>query len=248
MQYRNRIYQSYFSDHFSYTHIISKDAYDFTAMVYKKRFSTFIPKDKTAKIIDIACGSGNFVYFLQKEGYINTSGIDLSEEQIAMANKIGVPNVAVHDLLSFLPKWPNEFDMIVASDIIEHFTKTEVIQFLDAIRGALKPQGVVLICTCNGFSLFGASTVFADFTHEVGFTPISLAQVLRACGFSEVEVYGEKPIAYDLRSKIRQILWGAVNRMLRVFLYIERGYGREVTSKRPTYIFESRIFAVARKP
>jgi 2-polyprenyl-3-methyl-5-hydroxy-6-metoxy-1,4-benzoquinol methylase len=247
MEYRNRMYKSFISQHWTYTQQLTKDAFDFLATVYNKRFMPFLPKDKMAKIVDIACGSGHFLYFLQKEGYANTSGIDLSGEQIAKAKEIGVKNVQEGDLFEFLPKWSNEFDMIVANDIIEHFTKNEIIQFLDSIHAALKPHGLVLISTGNAFSLFGAGTVFVDFTHEVFFTPISLAQVLRACGFTDVEVHGEKVISRDLRSKMRQILWRAVSKLLLSYIYIEKGFGRKVITKDRDYILEPRMFAVAKK-
>jgi len=144
-----------------------------------------------------------------------------------------------------LSKFNNEFDMIIANDIVEHLKKQEVIQFLDAIYASLKPTGVLLLGTVNAFSLFGAAMVFVDFTHEVGFTPISLAQVLRACGFAEVKVYGEKPVPHDLRSRIRQIFWSLLSRLLLTFLYVERGRGRE--SKGQSWILEPRMFALAKK-
>ncbi len=245
MDYRSRCYQSFISKHWAYSHKLSKDAFDFMALKFRKQFMAFLPKDKTAKIVDLACGTGHFLYFLQKEGYTNTLGVDISKEQITLAKEMGVKNVRVEDLFLFLSECPNEFDMIIANDIIEHLKKQEVMQFLDAIYASLKPAGVLLLGTVNAFSLFGAAMVFVDFTHEVGFTPISLAQVLRACGFAEVDVYGEKPVPHDIRSKIRQILWLFLKGLLLSFLYVERGGGREGQGK--FYILEPRMFALAKK-
>jgi 2-polyprenyl-3-methyl-5-hydroxy-6-metoxy-1,4-benzoquinol methylase len=245
MDYRSRCYESFISKHWAYSHKLNKDTFDFMALKYKKQFLPFLPKDKKAKIVDIACGAGHFLYFMQKEGYEQASGLDISKEQVAMAQKIGIKNVQVNDLFSFLPKYPDEFDMIVANDIIEHLNKNEIIQFLDAIHKAIKPGGSLLLCTINAFSLFGAGVVCVDFTHEVGFTPISLAQVLRVCRFTDVEVYGEKPVAHDLRSNVRQILWRACSILLSSFLYIERGHGR--VTKPQKIILEPRMFAVAKK-
>jgi len=41
-----------------------------------------LPEDKKAKIIDLGCGNGGFVYWLQQIGYQNAEGIDISAEQI----------------------------------------------------------------------------------------------------------------------------------------------------------------------
>ena len=60
-----------------------------------------MPNDKQAKIIDVACGAGHFLYFLQIEGYSNTLGIGLSEEMLKMAKRMGVENVQKANLFEF---------------------------------------------------------------------------------------------------------------------------------------------------
>jgi 2-polyprenyl-3-methyl-5-hydroxy-6-metoxy-1,4-benzoquinol methylase len=246
MDYRERCYEAFISKHWSFSHDLSESAYDFFSLGYKKRYHRFLPHDKKAKILDIACGAGKFLYFLQKEGYHNTGGIDLSKEQIALAGQIGVENVWVDDLFSYLPTVERKYDMIIANDIIEHLTKEETMEFLDKIMAALKPGGSILISTPNAFSLFGAGRVFVDFTHETGFTSTSLAQVLRVCGFREVAIYGEEPIVIDFRSFTRNFLWNVMKKLLKYYVYIEEGTGRYSTIS-DNFIFTSRMFAVAQK-
>lgn len=241
MNYRQRCYQSYVSTHWAYGHSVNGKEYELYAKVYKRRFKDIMPADKEAKIIDVACGAGNFLYFLQNEGYINSQGIDLSEEQLELARKVGVNNLKKADLFKYLPKYPESFDMIVANDIIEHLKKDEVLELLDLIFRSLKPFGKVLIATLNTQSLFGSSMLFVDFTHEQGFTPRSLSQVLRVCDFKDVKVYGEKPIAHDFRSGVRVGLWWCITKILKTYRIIERGTGRGLS--KPNYIFEPRIFA-----
>jgi len=243
--YRTRAYNVFVSKHWNYSHTFSKETYNLFARVSKKRFDGILPERKPVKIIDLACGAGHFLYFLQKEGYTDTQGIDLSEEQLEVANKMGVENLKKADLFDYLPKHPQSFDMIIANDIIEHLKKDEVLEFLDMIYNSLVPNGRVLICTINAQSLFGARTVFIDFTHEQGFTPISLSQVLRICNFEDVKVYGEKPIAHDFKSAVRAGLWWGANKMLKVYVTIERGSGRGLWKYFD--IFEPRIFAVGKR-
>lgn len=245
MNYRARCYNGFVSKHWNYSHSFSKEAYDLFAGVSKKRFKGILPDDKEARIIDIACGAGHFLYFLQKEGYTNTLGIDLSEEQLEMATKMGVKNLQKADLFEYLPEHPQSFDMIVANDIIEHLKKDEVLKFLDLIYQSLKPGGRALLATLNTQSLFGTTTLFCDFTHEQGFTPKSLSQVMRVCNFQDVVVYGEKPIVHDLRSAVRAGLWWCTKRLLKAYLTIERGTGRGMWKH--DNILEPRIFAVGKK-
>jgi len=246
MNYRNRCYKNIVATKWKYTHSLSEEEYKLFAKVSKKRFKDILPDDKAAKIIDVACGAGHFLYFLQKEGYENAQGVDLSEEQLEVARKMGIHHLQMVDLFKYLPKHPQSFDMIFASDIIEHLKKDEVMRFLDLIYQSLKMGGKVFIATLNVHSLLGASTVFNEFTHEQGFTPRSLAQILRVGNFEDVVVYGAKPIIHDFRSTIRAELWWCIKKILKLYVIIERGTGRGLWKYGD--IFEPIIFAIAKKP
>ncbi|MCK5240865.1 class I SAM-dependent methyltransferase [bacterium] len=245
MNYRERCYRNFVSKHWKYIHVLSKEEYDFHSKLYAKTFLKHMPKDKNAVIMDVACGAGHFMYFLKKEGYQNVVGIDISSEQLELAKQMDVRSVKEEDLFTYLPQHSGQYDMILGNDIIEHLNKDEVLQLLDAMFTALKPGGKILISTENAASLFGASRVFIDFTHEQGFTPISLNQVLRVCGFDEVSVYGIGPI-HNLSSLIRVGLWKIIDRCLKFFLAIECGLGRGL--KKRDIILEPRMFAIAKKP
>jgi len=243
--YRTRCYDVYMSEHWKYSHSFSKEAYDFFSKISSKRFKKVLPTDKNIKILDVACGNGYFLYFLQKQGYVNSTGIDLGHEQLESAHKAGVKNLIKTDLFEYLPEHLQSFDLIVANDIIEHLKKDEVLKFLDCIYASLKPNGKVLLATVNAESLFGCKAMFVDFTHEQIFTPISLSQVMRVCGFKDVVVYGEKPVIHDLKSAIRSVLWRGLRKLLKIYTAIENGTGRGVWKQ--SGIFESRMFVVGKK-
>jgi 2-polyprenyl-3-methyl-5-hydroxy-6-metoxy-1,4-benzoquinol methylase len=246
MDYRERCYKNFVSKHWNYSHTLSKEAYDHFATVSRKRFRNILPKNKEAKILDIACGTGHFLSFLQGEGYMNAQGIDFSEEQIEIAKIRGVKNIKKADLFEYLPLNYEAFDVIVAKDIIEHLRREEVLEFLDLIYDSLIEGGKVILPTVNARSLFGAGIVFIDLTHEIGFTPESLSQVLRVCNFKDVRVYGEKPIPHDFRSAVRSGLWWLLLRIFKFYIYVEQGTGRGLW--RNYHIFEPRFFAVGTKP
>lgn len=245
MDYRKRCYQNYVSTQGNYVCALSKEAYELYSKISRKRFKNILPSNKEAKIIDVSCGPGHFLYFLQKEGYLNTQGIDLSEEQLQVARQMGVKNLEKADLFQYLPEHPESFEVIVAHHTIEHLKKDEILNFLDTIYGSLVSGGKVLISTLNAQSLFGASLIFSDFTHEQGFTPVSLAQVLRLSHFKNVSIYGETPVIYDLRSALRSGFWWFIKNMLKLGLMVERGTGRGLWKHND--IFEPRIFALGEK-
>jgi len=246
MDYRKRIYDAYVSEWWQYEHSLVPEEYEHLAKVYHRRFLPFLPKDKDAKIIDLACGAGHFLYFLQKEGYTQAQGIDISQQQVEVARQMGVENVEVGDFWQVLPTCKEEFDFISANDIIEHQRKDEVLEFLDLVHAALKPGGRALMMTPNADTLFGATAAFIDFTHEIAFTPGSLSQVFRVCGFENVAVYGEEPVAHNLLSGIRCVLWKTIKGLIKAYLLIEGHMGFGIWKRQ--VILEPRIFVVGDKP
>jgi SAM-dependent methyltransferase len=246
MNYRDRCYRTFVSTHWQFSHTTSPDDFRFIKNIYRKRFGSILPQNKAAAILDVACGLGYFLYFLKEEGYTNYQGIDFSKEQLDIARTNGISEVEEADLFSYLPQQRNSYELIIANDIIEHFTKDEVVRFLDLLYNALKPGGMVIISTANMASLYGARTAYLDFTHETGFTPQSLSQILRVCQFIDVTIIGENPIIHDFRSMFRAGLWWILVKFQRLYFYIERGTGRQLWKGQ--YIFTPRIFAVAKKP
>src|SRR5437870_7579155 len=52
----------------------------------------FRSANKAARIADLGCGYGSFLYFLHEEGYRNIAGVDISAEQVDSARKLGIPD------------------------------------------------------------------------------------------------------------------------------------------------------------
>ena len=83
-------------------------------------------------------------------------GIDLSEKGISFLQKNGFKNLAVanvEDLLVHNPLGQNEYDVIVAGEIIEHLPNPGL--FLDAIKPLLKqPDGQLVLTTINATNVY----------------------------------------------------------------------------------------------
>lgn len=243
--YRSRCYDAFVSKHWQYNHNFSREMFEYQARTYNKNFISILPPNRDARIIDLACGCGFFLYFLQKLGYSRSEGIDLSDEQLRIAEEAGVRNAKKGDIFEYLDKFEKHFDMVVANDVIEHLTKSEVLLLLDRIHRSLTADGIVLISTVNAHSLFGMGMVFNDFTHEQAFTPMSLSQVLRVCSFKVISLEGEKGYVYDLRSGLRYVAWWLVEKALQIYTAIERGTGRGLWLQKR--IFEPRMHVVGKK-
>jgi SAM-dependent methyltransferase len=192
------------------------------ASVPRKRFLHLLPTRKDAAILDLGCGYGQFLYFLQSEGYTETMGIDLNPQQLEVARNLGVRNVQCCDGQDFLRRSPGRFDLISAIDVLEHVPKDRVLEFLDLVHAALRPEGRFL-CQVPNQAAFYRPVFYMDFSHETPFTASSLKQVLELANFENVRVWPMGPVAYGLKSAVRCLLWKAITVGLRLIQTIEGG-------------------------
>ncbi|NIO21039.1 MAG: methyltransferase domain-containing protein [Candidatus Aenigmarchaeota archaeon] len=186
-------------------------------------FRKFLPRQNDAQILDIGCGFGGFVYFLQQNGYLNAQGIDVSEEQIALGKQMGIGNIDQGDIFEFLSDKEEVFDIIFARDVIEHFSRDEVIELLLSVYKSLKFSGTFVIQTPNGESPFSGKIIYGDFTHQTTFTRASLNQVLSLAGFKKTRYYPTGPVPKGLKSVVRLSLWKIIESLLKLLMAIETG-------------------------
>ncbi|MDX1412269.1 MAG: class I SAM-dependent methyltransferase, partial [Nitrospirales bacterium] len=126
MSYRNQFYQRYISTHFGAIREISLQACENQVEIFRSYFKKHLPKNTQAKVLDLGCGFGSFLYFLRKEGFQDVHGVEISTEQVAAAKSIGIPNMSCNDIIDYLKDNPESFDCVVALDVIEHFPKSEI--------------------------------------------------------------------------------------------------------------------------
>ena len=207
--------------------------------VWRSYFGRALPNDNEAVLLDAGCGNGGFVYFLLSQGYAKAQGVDISLEQIEEAKRLGIQNVLCANLLDFLEEKKKVYDAIFARDVIEHFTKDELLELLELFFHALKSGGRLIIQTPNLESPFGSGYRHCDFTHEIGVTRTSLAQILRVIGFQEPSFYPTGPVPKGIKSAVRFILWKLIEGALRFYVLVETGTAQG--------IFTQNLIAVARK-
>src|SRR5579871_1497518 len=81
------------------------------------------------RVLEIGCGSGRLLDQLKAHGFSNVEGIDVSQEQVDAARRRGT-NVMCGDVFDVLDHTSAAFGAIVAIDVVEHFTKSELLRLL----------------------------------------------------------------------------------------------------------------------
>ncbi len=242
MGYREAVYKDYLSQHvhFTYNNYNQKFLDNFLP-IYRAYFKRLLPKDKNAKIVDLGCGCGSFLYFLNKEGYLNTLGVDCSQEQVDLAHKLGIKSVICENLVDTVKKHNQEFDVIVAIDVLEHFKRDELFILVKSMRDALKPGGILIIRSPNADGPFFGRYRYIDFTHEIVFTKLSITELLVRSGFHDVKVYPVNPVIHGLFSFVRYLIWQAFRYILILYLTAETGHFKG-------HIFTLNLIAVGKRP
>ena len=173
-------------------------------------------------ILDIGCGQGELVRQLIADGY-DAAGIDISPEQVAIADEAGPEQVLLGDYHDLLVDRSGHLAAVIATDLLEHLTKPEVIRTFDTVLAALVPGGVFVARVPNAVSPFGGSIRYGDFTHESWFTARSVRQLARAAGFHSVEVRSCPPPVHGLTSALRAGIWSLFSLLYHAALAAETG-------------------------
>lgn len=173
-------------------------------------------------ILELGCGPGYFLSFLKKQGFQNVEGIDISEEQVHIAVEQGL-DAKVGDVFEYLTTIENAFSLIIAVDLIEHFTKDELVHLVPLIFKALKKGGIFIIQTPNGEGLFPNQVIYGDLTHSTIFTHRSLQQLLEISGFTSFRFEELSPTPKNFAGIIRVILWKGVKILANFVRMIETG-------------------------
>ncbi len=224
MYYRTRIYDKYASGFQDAHQEFDAVAAERAGKVWDYYFRGWLPERKYASILDIACGSGKLLHFFKQGGYANLTGVDISQEQVQIARQV-LTNVIEANVLDFLETHSEAFDLITGIDIIEHFTKAEVLRFLDGCYSSLKPDGRLILQTPNAESPWGTGIRYGDLTHEVCFNPNALTRLLCLCGFGRIGARetGPVPWGYSIKSSIRYYMWQIIRCVLKLYNLTETG-------------------------
>ncbi len=134
---------------------------------------------RNTRILDIGCSGGVLMLDLMAKGFTDVTGIDFSAEAIEQCKAKGLNNVFVMD--AHFPDFKDEeFDLIIASDCLEHLEKDTVA--LQNWERILKKGGKGLIFVPAFMSLWSEHDVINH--HFRRYTREELVSKTKAAGFT----------------------------------------------------------------
>ena len=241
--WKSRVYASYSGATAGRVSGTAGDDADFalSGRMAVRRCRRFLPADRNAPILDIGCGSGNFLEALRSSGYTNLEGVDVSPAQVEAGRARGLTRVTLAPAADYLLARRRRYALITAFNILEHQTRAELFELLDLIHAALVPGGRLIALVPNAKGLFGAHVRFNDITHELSFTPQSVAQICAVTAFQCEAVLEHDPVVHGVVSAVRWTMWQGFRGLLLLARLAEGGDWRWP-------IFTQDLVFVARKP
>jgi len=217
---------------------ISLEGYYSSKNIFKKlishllvrNFMIVLPKEKKGRLLDIGCGSGEFLNQMKIFGW-EVWGVEISREAADTGNKRGL-NIFCGELGG--ADFPdNFFDVVVLSQSLEHVYSPG--SYLGEIHRILKPEGKLIIGVPNIECV--ESKIFKENWHGLDvprhlyfFTVVTLKSYLEKYGFEVEKILSKKfslplnGIKADLKAFIRNECNGKnfLNKILVSFLIILR--------------------------
>jgi hypothetical protein len=149
--------------------------------------------------------------------------IDIGREQAALAREASVARVRRGDLRAIPAARPAHYTAITATDLLEHHSKPEVLQTLDDVAAVPVPGDIFVGSAPNEVRPLGGHIRNGDFTHKTPFATRSIRQLPATACFDSVLTRCSPPVADDVTSDARMMVWQVVSACYQIVLATKTG-------------------------
>ncbi|HTT32411.1 MAG TPA: class I SAM-dependent methyltransferase [Methylomirabilota bacterium] len=142
-------------------------------------------------LLDIGCGTGNFLAAAREAGY-RVTGTELDRNAAQFAKeRLGLARVLPLTVAEFAERFANEtFDVVTFFEVLEH--QTHPVEFLRSVQRCLRPRGVIAVSVPNRERwLTGPDVLDYPPNHFLRWNAAALRRFLGAQGFEVLSVREE---------------------------------------------------------
>jgi SAM-dependent methyltransferase len=161
------------------------------AHIYDRLVLPWLPADHGARMADLGCGHGSFLYWLRERGFRELTGVDSSREQVLLARSMGFEIVEAEVIGWLEQQPPASREALFAIDFIEHVSKDDFMRLLQAGGRVLASKGRLILRYPNADSPFVGLNLFNDITHVWTYTTVCLQILASMHGFARCRFVDE---------------------------------------------------------
>jgi 2-polyprenyl-3-methyl-5-hydroxy-6-metoxy-1,4-benzoquinol methylase len=183
---------------------------EFRYLLLENRFrgSEVEVKSRLGVYVDIFRSSSDLVYEigagrgelqeLFNENNIPTKGVDIDPAMVARCHQKNLDITCDDGLVALAKMEDHSLGGVIALEVIEHFTVTQLDQLLKISARKVKSGGLVVLETINPTSLVSlSSNYFRDPTHVMPVHPDTLSYLMELAGMEVLEIKMLSPIPQE---------------------------------------------------
>jgi SAM-dependent methyltransferase len=166
----------------------------------RRRVQEYLPLLSTASdVVDLGCGRGELLAVLAERG-IRARGVDANPAMAALCQSRGLA-VEEGDALAYLDRQGDgTVGALVAIQVVEHFTPAYLTKLLETAFHKMRPGAPLVLETINPACWMAFfDTYLRDLTHRQPLHPDTLRHLVRASGFTGVDVQFREPVVESNR-------------------------------------------------
>jgi len=166
---------------------------DRSAIIYKKKhgiqydweFGTLTGAVPAMSVLEIGCGAGNFLRYLEASNYAEIVGIDMDEYLADALSDLTKTEIYLDDVGRVLGDQlkGRKFDRIVLLDVAEHIEFDDLVALMMRLRGHLNAQGKMLLRVPNIESPWGLKMFYGTFDHVTPLGPGRMVELAHKTGW-----------------------------------------------------------------
>ncbi|MBI3444147.1 MAG: class I SAM-dependent methyltransferase [Magnetospirillum sp.] len=181
---------------------------------FDREFLHLSGADPSMSVLEIGCGTGIFLRYLQARGFKDVVGLDSDLGLAPVLDDLSGFDIQLVDGKAYLAQVSGpRFDRIVLFDVAEHLPEPVLAELMRSLARVLKPGGKVVMRSPNCASPWGLKMQFDTFDHITPITSGRMNELAAATGFVCRRVIGGTR-GSGLRRLTQAMLHGLLRRCL----------------------------------
>jgi len=162
---------------------------------YDREFTELTRADASMSVLEIGCGTGLFLRYLEASGYREIVGLDMDQNLAEALADLRCSEIFLDDVMSVIKsKLANRtFDRIVMLDVAEHLQLDVLVDLLSLLGSHINPGGRLLLRVPNVESPWGLKMFFGSFDHITPLSPGRMHELGKMTGWSCLGVSAQQP-------------------------------------------------------